>query len=126
MAASYLVSIPLGMATTIAIIFHEIPQEIGDFGILIHSGFTKLKAIIYNLISASLAIIGVIIGLLLGKYIESLTIYILPIAAAGFIYIATADLIPELHKETKMSKSLVQIISFILGVYIMYLLALSE
>ena len=123
-AASYLISVPLCVATTIAIVVHEIPQEIGDFGVLIHSGLSKSKAILYNLISASLAILGVLIGLLLGSYIDSVVVYILPIAAAGFIYIATADLIPELHKETKMSRSFIQIVSFLLGAFIMYLLTL--
>jgi len=125
-AASYLISAPLGLAATLAIIFHEIPQEIGDFGVLLHSGFSKKKAIIYNLLSASLAVLGVVIGLLLGGAIESLTFYVLPLAAASFIYIATADLIPELHKTTKMSKSVIQLISFIIGVYLMYLLTLFE
>ena len=123
-AGSYLVSIPLGLATTIAIIFHEIPQEIGDFGVLLHSGFSKAKAIVFNLLSASLAILGVVIGLILGQSISSFTAYILPIAAAGFLYIATADLIPELHKETKASKSIIQLISFIVGIIVMYLLTM--
>jgi len=125
-AASYLISLPLGLAATLAIIFHEIPQEIGDFGVLLHSGFSKKKAIVYNLLSASLAVLGVVIGLLLGGAIESLTFYVLPLAAASFIYIATADLIPELHKTTKMSKSVIQLISFIIGVYLMYLLTLFD
>lgn len=121
-AASYLISIPLGIASTLAIIFHEIPQEIGDFGVLLHSGFSKAKAILYNLLSASIAILGVVIGIMLGENNQLFTFYILPIAAAGFIYIATADLIPELHKETKMSKSLAQLVSFVIGVGIMYFL----
>jgi zinc and cadmium transporter len=125
-AASYMVSIPLGVASTLAIVFHEIPQEIGDFGVLLHSGFSKGKAIFYNLLSASFAILGVIIGLIFGGCVECFTVYILPIAAAGFIYIATADLIPELHKETKMSKSIIQLFSFAVGVLLMYLLVSLE
>ncbi len=125
-AAAYLVSIPLGMAATLAILFHEIPQEIADFGVLLHSGFSKAKAILFNLLSASLALVGVIIGLTLGQSIENFTVYILPVAAAGFLYIATADLIPELHKETKTSKSLIQLASFIIGVAIMYFLTMVE
>jgi len=125
-ASSYLASIPLGIATTLAIIFHEIPQEISDFGVLLHSGYSKSKAIIYNLISASIAFVGVIISLILGDQIEGLTNFIIPIAAAGFIYIATADLIPELHKETKMSKSILQLVSFAVGVGVMYLLTIIE
>jgi len=125
-AASYVISIPLGLATTLAIIFHEIPQEIGDFGILLHSGFSKKKAIVWNLFSASLSVLGMIIGLLVGSQADYFVFYMLPIAAAGFIYIATADLIPELHKETKMSKSLLQLVCFIIGVGLMYLFTLME
>lgn len=123
-AASYLVSVPLGLATTLAIIFHEIPQEISDFGVLLHSGFTKKKALLYNLLSALLAIIGAILGLLLRN--AGLAEIMLPIAAAGFIYIAMADLIPELHKEIKVSRSLLQLFSFILGIVIMYLFTFFE
>jgi len=125
-AASYAISLPLGLATSLAIIFHEIPQEIGDFGILLHAGFSKKRAIYYNLLSAFTAIIGTIFGLLLKNSSEHFSVIILPVAAAGFIYIATADLIPELHKETKMSRSFMQIISLIAGFLIMYLLTLFE
>jgi len=125
-AASYLVSIPLGIATTLAIIFHEIPQEIGDFGVLIHSGFSKAKAIWYNMLSAWVAVIGTIVGLLLKNFSGHISTVILPIAAAGFIYIATADLIPELHKETKMNRSLLQIFSLAAGFLIMYFLTFIE
>jgi len=121
-AASYLISIPLGVSATLAIIFHEIPQEIGDFGVLLHSGLSKTKALLYNLLSASLALIGVLAGLFFGKTLENFTVYILPIAAAGFIYIALADLIPELHKEKKSRQLFVQLFSLILGLIIMYLI----
>lgn len=122
--ASYLVSIPLGLATTLAIIFHEIPQEISDFGVLLHSGFTKKKALLYNLLSALVAVVGTVLGLLLRN--RGLTQIMLPIAAAGFIYIAMADLIPELHKETKVSRSFLQLFSFIFGILIMYLFTFYE
>ena len=125
-AASYLVSIPLGIATTLAIVLHEIPQEIGDFGVLIHSGYTKTKALWYNMLSAWIAVLGTIIGLVLKDFSGSLSAKILPIAAAGFIYIATADLIPELHKETKMSRSLLQIFSLVAGFIVMYFLTFIE
>ncbi|MCX6785375.1 MAG: ZIP family metal transporter [Candidatus Komeilibacteria bacterium] len=123
-AASYLVSIPLGLASTLAIVAHEIPQEISDFGVLLHSGFTKKKALLYNLLSALVAVVGTVLGLFLrnGNFRQIL----LPIAAAGFIYIATADLIPELHKETKISRSLLQLFSFIFGIFIMYLFTFYE
>lgn len=124
--ASYLVSIEVGIATTIAIIIHEIPQEIGDFGVLIHSGYTKAKALLVNFLSALLAVAGTIISLIVGGVSEETMSYILPLAAGGFIYIAIADLIPEMHKNRKISHSLVQIIMIIIGVLAMYALLSFE
>ena len=119
--AGYLVNIPVGIATTLAVIFHEIPQEIGDFGVLVHGGFSKVKALMYNFLSALLAVFGVIVALLLGG-IGSFNSYLVPFAAGSFIYIATADLIPEIHKETKISISGLQVLGFVLGVLVMVLL----
>lgn len=120
--ASYIVSIPIGIATTVAVIIHEIPQEIGDFGVLLHGGFSKQKALFFNFITALLSIIGGIIALIGVFYIENLVSYLIPFAAGGFIYIASADLIPELHKETKITKSLMQFASFLLGIFVMIIL----
>ena len=125
-AISYLISIPVGIATSLAVIFHEIPQEIGDYGILIYAGFTKKKAILFNFLISLTAIAGAIIALIIGTTSEKLLLIILPIAAGNFIYIATADLIPELHKEVKLSRSLGQLIFFILGIVIMFLITLLE
>lgn len=122
--AAYLVSIPVGIATTVAVILHEIPQEIGDFGVLLHGGFSKGKALFLNFITALLSVLGAIVALLLSSYIENLTTYLIPFAAGGFIYIAAADLIPELHKETKVSKSLLQFLFFSFGVGVMVVLLL--
>lgn len=119
---SYIVNIPLGITATIAIVAHEIPQEIGDFGVLLHGGFTKSKALFFNLISSLSAIVGVIIALLLTNIIPNLTYFLIPFAAGGFIYIAGTDLIPELHKETKISMSILQLIAFLLGIVIMLVL----
>ncbi|QQG44128.1 MAG: ZIP family metal transporter [Candidatus Roizmanbacteria bacterium] len=124
--ASYLASIPLGIATTIAVIFHEIPQEIGDFGILLHGGFSKQKAILYNFFIALTAILGVVLSLLLSAYVENANMFLLPFAAGSFIYIAGSDLIPELHKEVELKKSLFQIIAFILGILVMLSLLIIE
>lgn len=121
-AASFSASPSLGLAATLAIVFHEIPQEIADFGVLLHAGYSKAKAVLYNLLSAGTALIGVVIGLILGGEIKGFALAILPVAAGGFIYIAVADLFPELHKETKMTKSLWQLVSFIVGVALMYFL----
>lgn len=116
---AYLVSIPVGMATTIAVVLHEIPQEIGDFGVLIHGGFSKAKALFLNFIITMLAILGTVFAVIVGSNVESFNQFIIPFAAGSFIYIAAADLIPELHKEVKVSKSLLQLLWFIIGVGLM-------
>ncbi len=122
---SYLVSIPIGIATTLAVILHEIPQEIGDFGILIHAGFSRMKALFYNFMSAAVAIIGTIIALSLGNIIK-LTEFLIPFTAGAFIYIAAADLIPELHKTTDPKKSFYQLMAFLIGIGMMFALVLVE
>jgi len=122
--SSYLVSIPLGITVTIAVIAHEIPQELGDFGVLLHSGFKVKKAIIYNFLSALTAVVGTVVALLIGIRIEGFIHIMLPLTAGGFIYIALSGLVPELHKENSTSKSIIQFIAFILGAAIMYLLTL--
>lgn len=124
--ASYLVNIPVGIATTLAIIFHEIPQEIGDFGSLLHGGFSKSSAIVFNFFSALSAILGAVIILILGSYVDGVTMFLVPFAAGGFIYIASSDLIPELHREVEIKKSALQMIFFVLGVLIMLFLVLLE
>jgi len=120
--ASYLININLGITTTIAVILHEIPQEIADFGVLVYGGFNKLKALLMNFLSALTAVLGVIIALLIGSKIGIFAIILLPIAAGGFIYIAGSDLIPELHKEVNIKKSLLQLLSLILGIVLMMVL----
>jgi len=117
---AYLISIPVGIATTLAVIFHEIPQEIGDFGVLIHAGIKRKKALIYNFLTATTAILGALIALLLSSKINGITTLLSAFAAGSFIYIAGSDLIPELHKETELKKSALQIFTFILGIAIMY------
>ena len=124
--ASYLVSVPLGIATTTAVVFHEIPHELGNFFILIHAGFSKHRALFFNFLSATFAILGAIISLVVGASVRNFAGLMLPLAAGGFIYIAGSDLIPELHKEAKPSKSQVQLISMALGVTLMLLLLLVE
>jgi zinc and cadmium transporter len=117
---SYLVNVSLGVATTLAVIFHEIPQEIGDFGILLYGGFSKSKALFFNFLTAITAIAGVIIALTLGSLLQDMNQYILLFSAGNFIYIAGSDLIPELHKEEPiLLKSSLQLIAFIFGIIIM-------
>ncbi|MFA6251219.1 MAG: ZIP family metal transporter [Candidatus Paceibacterota bacterium] len=124
--ASFLVSVPVGIATTIAVILHEIPQEIGDFAVLIHAGYTKKRALWLNFISALASILGLIIVFVFGNLIENVALWFIPIAAGGFIYIAVADLIPELHKTKKIKYSIIQLAIIILGVFSMIALTLLE
>lgn len=123
---SYIVSIPLGVATTLAVVFHEIPQEIGDFGVLIYGGFSKSKALTFNFLTALTAVLGTFVALLLGFYLANFTVFLVPFAAGGFIYIAGSDLIPELHKEVKPLKSILELLVFILGVLVLLSLILLE
>lgn len=123
-AGSYLAGTAIGITTTIAVAVHEIAQEIGDFAILIHGGMTRKQAIIYNFLSALTAVIGAIIGLLLGAIMVNFTNYLLPFTAGAFIYIASTDLIPEIKKEEKTLTSIMQLICFLLGIGAMAMLAL--
>ncbi len=124
---SYLTNISLGVATTLAVIFHEIPQEIGDFGILIYGGFSKSRALFFNFLTAIMAIVGVIIALTLGSLFQDVNQYILLFSAGNFIYIAGSDLIPELHKEEPiLLKSSLQLIAFVFGIIIMLSLVFLE
>jgi zinc and cadmium transporter len=127
-AASFVVSVPIGIATTLAVILHEIPQEMGDFGILVYSGMSVKKALFMNFLSALTAVVGAIIALLLESRIKGFSTYLLPITAGGFLYIGGTDLIPELHKEdhVKISTSLLQLVFIMLGIGIMALLVFIE
>jgi len=120
-SVSFLSNFNLGIATTLAVISHEIPQEISDFGVLLYGGFSRKKALFWNFVSALTAVVGVIIGYYLSNIIEPFTGFILAFTAGGFIYIAASDLIPELHREEKMSRSFISFIFFILGVAFMLL-----
>lgn len=125
-AGSYLVSFPVGIATTIAVILHEIPQEISELGVLLHAGLSKTKALFFNFLSALTSFLGAILVLLLGEKIEFLASQIVPITIGGFLYIASSDLIPELHKETNPKKSLLQMLFMIFGIGIMFSLLFLE
>ncbi|HHQ44825.1 MAG TPA: ZIP family metal transporter [Candidatus Altiarchaeales archaeon] len=120
-AAAYLVDVHTGIIATIAIALHEIPQEFGDFSILIHSGMKVKQALTYNFLSATTAIIGAVAGYVFLVKIEALIPYAIAIASGGFIYIATADLMPELHKEASLQKMIGQTIAILLGVIILVL-----
>jgi zinc and cadmium transporter len=124
---SYLASIPLGMATTLAVVFHEIPQEIGDFGVLIYGGFNKSRAIFFNFSTALTAIFGAIVALSIGFLIQDFIPFLIPFAAGNFVYIAGSDLIPELRKEEAgLLRSALQLIAFVLGVVVLFSLVFLE
>jgi zinc and cadmium transporter len=124
---SYIASIPVGVSTTLAVIFHEIPQELGDFGVLIHGGFKKKKAVWFNFLTALTAILGAVIAFTVGTTLEGFIPLLIPFAAGNFIYIAGSDLIPELRKdEPDPKKATLQVVSIILGVATMLLILLLE
>ncbi|MDP2750754.1 MAG: ZIP family metal transporter [Nanoarchaeota archaeon] len=123
---SFLVNVQVGIATTVAVILHEIPQEIGDMGVLLHGGFSKKKAIFLNFLTATTAIVGTVIALVVGARYENFLAFLLPLAAGGFIYIAGSDLIPEMHKESRPSKSLLQLAGILIGIAVMASLLFLE
>ena len=123
-AGAFLVDIKLGIATTIAIAIHEIPQEIGDFGVLIHAGYNKKKALVINYLVALMVVLGGVVGYFMSFTLNNIIPYLLPFAAGGFIYIAASDLMPELRKETNLKKSVGSFVVFILGIALMLLVKL--
>jgi zinc and cadmium transporter len=122
LAAAFITDIHLGIVTTFAIALHEIPQEIGDFGVLLYAGFNKTKALVWNFIVALTVVMGGIVGYFLSYQVEGITSYLLPFAAGGFIYIASSDLIPEIRKEQNIKKSLLSFGIFIIGILLMIII----
>lgn len=123
-AGAFIVEPALGWVTTLAVASHEIPQEISDFGVLVYSGFSKKSALLMNVGVALTAVLGGIIGYILGGAVETLAAILLPAAAGGFLYIAASDLMPEIRKETDQKKSYVAFSLFLIGVALMYGLTL--
>lgn len=115
-AATFLVSIPLGITTAFAVAAHEIPQEIGDFGILMHKGLSRKKILLANILSAATAFIGAIVTFLLGDVIKEALPALLSITAGFFIYIAASDLIPEIHEENRKGFAFIESMLLLLGV----------
>ena len=120
-AVSFIQSTPLGIVTTIAIIAHEIPQEIGDFAVLIYGGFSRAKALLYNFLTALTAILGALFAYFYSGLVAGSQAYITAFAAGGFIYIAGTDLIPELQKEKSLKKSFVQFALMVLGIALIWI-----
>lgn len=130
--ASFLVSFEVGVATTIAVILHEIPQEIGDFGVLIHAGYSAKKALVFNFVSALFALVGLGLTLIIGAdLVGNASTIIISLATGGFIYIAGSDLVPELHAHSQKhdfdaKTSFTQLGTILLGVGLMYALLFLE
>jgi zinc and cadmium transporter len=125
-AGSFLVSPSLGIATTIAVALHEIPQEMGDLGVLVHAGLAPKRALAYNVASAMTALLGAVIALLLDGAIDGIERPLLAISAGAFVYIAGSDLIPELHKGTSVRTSVLQFLGIAAGFAVMAALLAIE
>lgn len=121
-AVSFITSYAVGVASVFAIAIHEIPQEIGDFGVLVHAGMSKKKALMFNFLTALTAVAGAIFGFFLFELIDISLIALLAVAAGGFIYVSASDLIPKLREERNFWRSLAHLAIIILGILIMYLL----
>jgi len=119
-ASTFMINPVLGFSTTLAIAMHEIPQEIGDYGVLIYAGFKRKNALFVNYLVALTVVIGGIVGYFSFLYIEGTIPYILPFAAGGFVYIASSDLIPEIRNEKSIKKSMLSMLVFIIGIMFMY------
>lgn len=121
-AGAFQIDIQVGLAATLAVTFHELPQEIGDFGVLLHGGLSVRRALVYNFLTGLTSLIGAAIALVIGGVAESFASGLLPVATGGFIYIAGSDLIPELHSFDDPKKTIGQLIFIVLGILIMALL----
>ena len=115
-AASFLTDVHLGIVTSLAVAAHEIPQEVGDFAILLHSGYSNKKALLYNILASLATVAGGIVAYFGLNNVKTGLPYLLALAASSFIYIAVADLIPSLHKKTDIKTSIEQIVLIIAGV----------
>ena len=124
--ATFLVDFRLGIVTSFSILMHEIPQEIGDFGVLLHSGYSKKKALILNLLVSLTAIFGTIFAIIFGNSFENFLMYITPFTAGGFLYIATVDLFSEIKHEIKIKNFALQFLTILLGIAVMILFTLFE
>lgn len=120
-AAAFMTNIHLGIVTSLAVATHEIPQEIGDFALLLNGGFSRKKALLFNILTSLTTVAGAILAYFSLAIVQSYIPYILAIAASSFIYIAVADLIPGLHKRTQLIATMQQLILIIAGVLIIYL-----
>lgn len=122
-ASTFLLDFHAGVLVTIAVILHEIPQEISDFGVLLYAGLSKAKAIWYNLLTALIAVLGALVFYYFGTSVENIIPLVIAFAAGNFIYLSTADLIPELHHENDRKQIVYHSIWLVVGVVLMYIVA---
>ncbi len=115
-ASAFLISVPSGILVSLAVIAHEVPQELGDFSLLIQNGYNKKTALLLNLLSSSTTIIGAVVSFFAMNKMNSLIPYVLSMSGASFIYIALADILPGLQKQLSLAKSLIQFILIVLGI----------
>lgn len=120
-AATFMTNIQLGIITTLAVIAHEIPQEMGDFGLLLHKGMPRIKILLVNVFSASVSLIGAIVTYYIGNSIEGLMPIFLAITAGFFIYVAVSDLIPEIHYENRKYFAEIETALLLLGVFVIWI-----
>lgn len=120
-AITYILNPVLGITTTLAIIAHEIPQEIGDFAVLLHQGMAKKKVLLINFFSALLSVLGAVVGIMIGEKAESILPYALSLTAGFFIYIALTNLLPEIHSEEKKGYAFFESIFLMLGIGVIWL-----
>lgn len=125
-AGSFLIDVRVGIATTIAVALHEIPQEIGDYALLLYSGYSRRVALLMNFLSGLTAVLGAIITLFAAHAMESLTAVVIPLAAGNLLYIAGSDLIPELHKHVRIRQGVMQLIGILAGIAVMYAMLFLE
>ncbi|MFH1186564.1 MAG: ZIP family metal transporter [Candidatus Levyibacteriota bacterium] len=123
-AAAFLVSMPLGIVTTAAVFVHEIPHELGDFGILIHKGWGRKKVLLFNLATGASAMVGALIAYYLGSLFHMVVPILLAITTGNFIYLSATDLLPEIHHRAKTNLALNYSFFFVLGIALVYVLIL--
>lgn len=119
-AITFLVNPAVGFLTTFAVAAHEIPQEIGDFAVMLHEGLSRKKVLLFNVGSAAIALIGAFLAFIIGQQLEMLFPYALSLTAGFFLYIALANLIPEIHHEEKKGYAFWETLSLLLGVFVIW------
>lgn len=125
-AASFAVSPALGVSTALAVALHEIPQELGDFAVLVYGGYKRKRALVLNLLSALTIVLGGVAGYFLASTVGGVIPFLIPFAAGSFLYVAAADLLPELKHDEKFSETALHVLVFLGGLALMYWFALSE